>query len=246
MRPRYLADDLIDTLRKTYADREWVLIPQVANGTGAGAGRTADAIAMNCWPSRGLELHGFEVKTYRGDWLRELKQPEKAEAIFQYCDRWWIVTPAGESVIFAEDVLPPTWGLVKVELQTGKLEIAKDAPKLKPKALDRAFVAAVLRGLAKVETPEAKIAAAIADARQAGIDEGRSVERLHARHASDYDRARDQLSALRYLEKSALSVLKGIQSDLAVLKPLAEHADSRDIVEHIVTSSSNTAETRSA
>ena len=37
----------------------------------AGGGRYADAIAMNLWPSRGLAVHGFEIKISRGDWQRE-------------------------------------------------------------------------------------------------------------------------------------------------------------------------------
>jgi len=46
------------------------------------------------WPSRGLHLMGFEIKAGRGDWLRELKDPGKAEGIAAYCDQWWVVAPA--------------------------------------------------------------------------------------------------------------------------------------------------------
>ena len=70
----------------------WATFPAVRNATGfARQVRTADAIAMALWPSMGLELHGFEIKSHRHDWLRELKKPDKADAIAKHCNRWWIV-----------------------------------------------------------------------------------------------------------------------------------------------------------
>ncbi len=128
-------------LADRFADPEWALFFEVSNGTGGNRTRSADAVALNLWPSRGMELHGVEVKISRGDWQRELKDPAKSSAIMQYCDRWWLAVN-DEGIVFPGE-LPPTWGLL---VPKGKKLVAKvEAPKLEAKPLDRTFVAAVLR-----------------------------------------------------------------------------------------------------
>ena len=132
--------DINAALRLRFTSPEWALMFEVGQGTGAHGGRYADAIAMNLYPSRGLEIHGFEVKVSRSDWQRELKNPEKAEKIFQYCDRWWIVAPDG---IVSQVELPPTWGLM--EYKDDKLKIVHQAPKLEARPLSRPFFASLMR-----------------------------------------------------------------------------------------------------
>lgn len=137
---------LVDLLRRRYPSPEWALLFEVRNATGYSSRvtRYADAIAMNLWPSRGLEVLGFEIKSYRGDWIRELKDPSKAEVISAYCDHWWIVA-ANKDVVKPEE-LPPTWGLLVAQAgEKGKLICVRDAPKLTCKELDRNFVASMLR-----------------------------------------------------------------------------------------------------
>jgi hypothetical protein len=132
--------DVKAALRDRYLKPEWAIFFEVANGTGGNARRYADAIAMNLFPSRGLEINGFEIKVSRSDWLRELKNPEKAESIFKFCDRWWIVASRDSLKV---DELPPTWGYI--EAKDGKLRQVVQAPKLNPVAIDRAFAAALIR-----------------------------------------------------------------------------------------------------
>jgi hypothetical protein len=133
-------------LKLRFAAPEWALMFEVANGTGSHIRRYADAVAMNLFPSRGLELHGVEIKVSRGDWQRELKNPAKAETIFQYCDRWWIAAPEN---IVAQSELPPTWGLL--ELKGEKLRQVVAAPRLEPRPLTRQFIAAMMRRSAEVD-----------------------------------------------------------------------------------------------
>jgi hypothetical protein len=138
---RMTADTVYEALAKRY-EKAWALLPQVRNGTGyARDPRTADAVAVSLWPSRGLEIHGIEIKVYHGDFERELRKPEKADAIQNYCHRWWIAAP-DETVAPLAD-MPTTWGLMVV--QRGKMKVIKEAPLLTPKPLDSLFVAAVLR-----------------------------------------------------------------------------------------------------
>lgn len=164
--------EILDVLVKRYPEPAWAFIPHVPNATGAVATRTADAMAMSLWPSRGLELHGFEIKCSRSDWLRELKTPHKADPLFAYCDRWWVVTPkvrkgfnAGPDIV-EDGELPPTWGLLRID--GGKCAVHVEAPKLAPKPLDRKFLAAILRRAweQKVSKPQ------IDEARRAGWAEG--------------------------------------------------------------------------
>lgn len=71
--------------------------------------RRADFLAQDCWNAQGLLLHGHEVKVSRSDWLCELRDPSKAEAVKRYCDRWWLVV--SDKAIVRDD-LPDGWGLM--------------------------------------------------------------------------------------------------------------------------------------
>src|SRR3546814_12925642 len=82
-------------LRARFCAPGWALLFNVGNATGATQRRWADAVAMNLYPSRGLELHGFAVKASRSDWLSELKQPDKSAPVQKLCDRSWVVAPPG-------------------------------------------------------------------------------------------------------------------------------------------------------
>jgi len=85
------AAEILVSLQERFCGPQYAFLPAVRDRTGMGASRTADAMAMSLWPSRGLELFGFEIKVSRMDWLRELKAPEKSEELFGYCDRWYVV-----------------------------------------------------------------------------------------------------------------------------------------------------------
>ncbi|MCQ9206248.1 MAG: hypothetical protein NG737_08065, partial [Omnitrophica bacterium] len=128
-------------------------LPQVRNGTGyLKTTRTADAIAMSLWPSRGLHLNAFEIKVYRGNWLSELKNPQKAEEIAQFCDFFWVVAP--KDIIKIEEV-PKNWGLM-IPFGT-TVKIIKEAEQLKPKNIDKLFLAAILRKAQETITPDSKL-----------------------------------------------------------------------------------------
>lgn len=140
---------LMAALAAKYKAPEWAFLPQVADGTGSAKVRTADALAMSLWPSRGLHLHGFEVKVSRSDWQKELANPAKAESICRYCDFWWVVV--GDASIVKPGELPPTWGLL---VPHGKgLKVSTQGPKLTPDPVSRAFLAGLLRKAAEAVAP---------------------------------------------------------------------------------------------
>lgn len=135
--------ELFGKIKKRFSPPAWAIFRSVRNSTGWGGNRTADAVAMSLWPSLGLQVHGFEIKVSRGDWMRELGKPEKSGPVQKYCDRWWIVVSDDAIVDRDAGELPATWGLLAVK--GGKLHTIVEAPKLEPEPLDRGFVAAVLR-----------------------------------------------------------------------------------------------------
>jgi len=140
MATRCTAADVRAALSNRYRAPEWATFFEVADSTGARATRSADAIAMSLYPSRGLRLHGFEIKVSRSDWLHEIKQPDKSVAIQRFCDHWWIVTPPD---IVHEDELPPTWG--HLVLKGNGFNCAVKAPILERDQWEPGFLAALLR-----------------------------------------------------------------------------------------------------
>jgi hypothetical protein len=127
-------------LRDRYPRQSYALFFEVQSATAYQGHQRADALAMGLWPSRGLDVIGFEFKIHRGDWLREMKNPGKAEEIFQFCDYWYLVADDHSAHL---DEIPATWGW----LRPGEkgLKEAKTAPKLTASPLDRKFVASLLR-----------------------------------------------------------------------------------------------------
>jgi len=70
--PRLLeAADIRAAMRRWFAPPESAIVYEVAQSTGARAHRHLDAVAMELWPSRGLAIHGIEIKVNLYDWRRE-------------------------------------------------------------------------------------------------------------------------------------------------------------------------------
>lgn len=141
-----MSPELYIALKKMFPAGEYAFLQEVRDAAGHQASNSADAIAMALWPSRGLVIHGMEVKASRGDWFRELKQPEKAEAIYKYCDYFWLVAE-DESVVLNITEIPSSWGYM-FRNKKG-MKIMKEATKLTPLPLTNTFVAAMLKRATK-------------------------------------------------------------------------------------------------
>lgn len=137
------ADDLCDRILASHPTPEWACFFEVRSSSGWNQ-RSADAIAMNLWESRGLTLRGFEIKVSRQDLKTELRSPKKAEAIAKYCDEWWLVTP--QNLVRDEGFeLPAGWGLMEAN-DKGGLRTVRKAPHRETIApLTKGFVAQVLK-----------------------------------------------------------------------------------------------------
>lgn len=129
-------------IAKRFCGPQYATLFEVRNAAGFNGSSSADAVSMSLWPSRGLEILGFEVKTSRADWLRELKDPSKSAPVQRYCHRW--VIAVDDASIVRDGELPPTWGLFALD-GSGKLVQKVEPPLLTPEPLTPHFVACLLR-----------------------------------------------------------------------------------------------------
>jgi hypothetical protein len=192
----FTEEEMLKRLRVKYTETRgngdaWAFCTHVRNAAGFDANRTIDAIAMSLWPSRGLELLGFEVKCSRSDWVRELQKPDKAESFAGLVDRWFLVVSDADFV--HEGELPPTWGLIAVH---GKgLRILKDAPRLRPAegkrkeplppSFSRSFLAALLRSANKSSAKEQELRDAVDAALAREREERKRIEALRTDRLED-------------------------------------------------------------
>jgi hypothetical protein len=94
-------------------------------------GRRADAIHIGTWASRGAgEIDVCEVKTQRADWLRELRDPGKAEAWWPHCSRFWLVVPNTD--VARPDELPDGWGLMVPKARGRRFQVLVEAAERVP------------------------------------------------------------------------------------------------------------------
>lgn len=181
---RWTEPALAELLSDRYSGRDWAFLRSVPNGTGQAKSRTCDALAMSLWPSKGLHLHGFEIKCDRSDWLREIQDVSKSEAFACFCHYWWIVAPKG--VVKLEE-LPPLWGLIEPAVTS--LRVRKPAGiRENVQSPSCAFIAGLLRAALKVSPGEAELNAA----REEGIQAGErsvqfTIDQEHRRANQDYE-----------------------------------------------------------
>lgn len=199
---------LLDLLRKRHAGRggngpEWAYLEHVRDAAGFDATRTIDALALHLWPSRGHEMHAFEVKVSRSDWRRELANPAKADGWCRLVDRFWIVAPRG---VVPHEEVPASWGLLETRGTTG-LVATVPAPLLCTKAarplIGRGLLACMLRaaGAGLASTPDEE---ALKAAEERGREQGRqsaeneiaSLRRTQEEWADLARRSRDAIGEL--------------------------------------------------
>lgn len=183
---------MVLALRDHFNPREYVVLPQVRNRAGFDATRTADALVMSTWPSRGLSLYGIEIKVSRGDWLREQKKPDKSDEVAAYCDHW--VLAVGDDSIVKDGEVPTAWGLLVPGKKPGTLKMKQPPQKLDAKPMSRSFLAVILRKTLDVVVPLSTVDAEI---------ERRVTERVAAMEANITARITKQFDPQRLMEHNA-------------------------------------------
>jgi len=197
--------EIFDCLKFKFGGNDYALLPQVRSTTGVGAARTADAIAVSLWPSRGIQVHGFEFKDSRSDWLSELKKPAKADEIATMCHFWWVVFSSEKC--FKADEVPAPWGILVCDEKLVDLGGAKSVRQVRKATLNPepvppswTFLAAVMRRAAAEAASEDLIAAAV---RKAVAD-----ERTRAANEVSAARDRGRIEGRKLYEELAATVKK--------------------------------------
>ncbi len=132
--------DMHRLLKARYAGHAWAFCFEVPDGTSSHKSRTIDALAMGCWKSEGIHLHGHEIKHSRADWLKELDSPSKQTTWLPYLHKFWIVAVRG---IVKPEELPAEWGLM--ENRGAGLKVSKAASLLQPLPVPHSMLAAIMR-----------------------------------------------------------------------------------------------------
>jgi hypothetical protein len=201
--------DINAHMQSTYTEAQgYACLFEVANGTGSNANRSADIVLMNLWPSRGMDLNGYEVKTARSDWLRELKQPEKAWPVMQYMDRWFLLAAPGVAKL---DEIPSNWGFQ--EFDGKRVRTLKPAPKLEPKPITKTFLGSLLRR--QVRDADAIVTRALREKEREldAIVEAKVAQRLRSSRDEGQD-LRDKLTTIR--DKTGIDLLGWQATDTQV------------------------------
>lgn len=87
------------------------LVPEVSANGPFGDGRRADAVYIGYTAASGRCLIGYEIKTSRADWRREIaRAANKADQWADQCHEWWIVVT--DPTIVKDGELPEGWGLM--------------------------------------------------------------------------------------------------------------------------------------
>jgi hypothetical protein len=110
---------LIDIIEQAMdaSPSEWLFFRELRVGTGRqnGGAQRLDGLALNTLPHTAMKRICYEVKTSRGDFLSEVKQPLKRRIGMRYSNEFYFVTPAG--LVDAGEI-PAECGLVEAGLAT--------------------------------------------------------------------------------------------------------------------------------
>lgn len=208
-------------LRRKFPADQFAMLYEVRDAAGFGATRSADALMVGLWPSRGCLIEGMEIKVSRSDWLQELKKPKKAEAFVPYCDKWWVVV--GNKDIVKPGELPATWGLM---VAGGRgISIVTDAPRLNPEPIDRSLLAAILKRATTTVLNDPEVAAVI-DAKVKAARETFSATNSHDLKRVERDKQQLEKAIQAFEDASGVKIdtYRGEQIGKAVKAVLAlEH-----------------------
>ena len=194
-------------LSKKYPSPQYAFLTHVRNQTGwgnSGTVRTADALALGLWKSRGYNLEGFEIKDSRADWLNEWKNPAKADSLAKYCDYWWLVV--SDSKIVSDDELPKNWGLKTIV--KGHIVTIKEARRnMMVEPMSRDFLCGFMRkmdeNLSEIYTPTIEVEKIVKERVASQLSS--AVENANYR-VRDYDRLIENIR--KFEEASGLKLME--------------------------------------
>lgn len=118
---------LIQLLREhhvTGRQGEWATFVELRGSTGFVNDQRIDFFAVHTWPSKRYQSIAYEVKVSRGDFLKEIRHPEKRRFAESVASKSYFVAPIG---LIKSHEVPEGWGLMEPKRGTRSLRIIKHA-----------------------------------------------------------------------------------------------------------------------
>jgi len=148
---------ILKALKERHPENQWAFFRELRVGTGyrnvkkgLNPEQRLDAWAINLYPSKNFLRIAYEIKVSRGDFLREMKQPQKREQALQLSNLFYFVTPVG---LIKPEELPPEAGLIEViDEQQSKIKVV--APVREGGELSWQFLASIAR---RVQAEEGEV-----------------------------------------------------------------------------------------
>ena len=193
--------DLHALLRQRYSNPAWAFCFEVPDGTSDNKRRTIDALAMGCWRSEGIHLHGFEIKHSRSDWLKELDSPDKQMTWMPYLHRFWIVAVKG---IVKPEELPAEWGLM--ENRGSGLKVSSAASLMKPKDIPHKMLAAIMRRILNASNSREQLQAEYRRGYSKGKEDGKSSRTMGWAQQVENDLTRLREKVRAFEESSGVKI----------------------------------------
>lgn len=110
-------------IHKRHGKNGWKTFDEMRDGAGSDHRRTIDVFAFGIWPSTRYQRVSYEIKTDRGDFMSEMRNPGKWKAWQTLSNEFWYVTLPG---VVKEGEIPECCG--HIEAQKSRLVIKKHAP----------------------------------------------------------------------------------------------------------------------
>lgn len=171
------AADVLAGIVRLYPPPAWAVFTELHVEAAGGGGQRLDAWAISSWPSTHWERIAFEVKTSRGDYRSEVRNPTKRRAGLLLSNRFYFAVPAG---MVAPEEVPIECGLIEIG-ETGDARIVTVAPWRDTPPVPVRFLASVAtRAVNTGERTRAGLAAELKDLRRQVVAERRSLETTRA------------------------------------------------------------------
>lgn len=150
---------ILDALRYKHSSGEdvgaekYAFFEELRYGTGGAGWREAlaiDAWAMATWPSLKFHTYSFEIKSSRGDFLRELRNPEKRKPAMAISNYFYFVT--GPDIAKVSEI-PEGCGLMTAGWYGEEVKVIQrvKASFREVQPFTNSFVASILRRTSRLE-----------------------------------------------------------------------------------------------
>ncbi|EGW36480.1 hypothetical protein [Desulfosporosinus sp. OT] len=148
------AKTILKALRERHQEREWAFFRELRVGTGyrnvekgLNPEQRLDAWAINLYPSKNFLRIAYEIKVSRGDFLREINNPQKREQALQLSNQFYFAAPVG---LIKPEEIPEEVGLIEV-FDEWQSMIKVSAPVREGGELPWQFLASIARRVQREE-----------------------------------------------------------------------------------------------